>query len=192
MEKIAVIASLLNVVGFISYFKELKKEKTSTSSVAWLLSAIIATCATVTQFNVSGFYFSLSYLLGALCCWSIFVISSLKNRKLNIENRIIAEYGLKILFAVALAVCSLIVPKWSIICLVVYYCLSYSVLIEAVKKGSNEPLVPWIWWIACALLHCLSIYTSNLSISAYVLPVTNLMCWTLTGTVIISERIRRN
>lgn len=167
---IGLIAAFLNVLGFVLYFRAMRKSS-STSSVAWFLSTVIAASAAVSQFTVSGFASSANYIFGAICCASVFIMSIKK-------KAVVSDVKKKTVFvAILVAILSILAPNWSIYCLCLYYIISYSLFLQAIIAGSNEPVIPWLVWCSGAIMQITAIAMTNANVQAYVLPITNLICW---------------
>ena len=177
------LAAIANITGFVLYLRAIHNTGSS-SAVGWFLSAVLALSAAIAQFTVSGsFAGSASYFFGAACCASVFLFSAKRGLSVVRADKVTAA------LALVVALLAFSFPAVSIYFLCCYYLLTYSVFFRAIAAGTKEPVHPWLIWCASAVLQLLSLRLSDASAQSYILPLTNLTCWS--GVALLAVRSHR-
>lgn len=184
-EQLGWAAAGLNILGFTTYFLAIR-EKCTTSCVGWFLSAVIAVSSAFSQLSVSTFANSAAYFFGALCCVVALRLSYAKSPAVTSADKLTG------FVALVVALLSFSLPQISLYSISLYYLLLYSVFLRAIGNGAVEPILPWLIWSAGAILQLLSIQASGAGLHAFVLPATNLLCWTSVATMAYWCSIQRS
>ena len=178
------LAAIANIAGFAMYFHAMRNTS-STSTMGWFLSAVLALSAAVAQFTVSeSFAGSASYFFGAACCAGIFLFSTKSGLSIVRADKLTA------VVALVIAVLAFLLPAWSIYLLCAYYLLTYSVFFRAIAAGTQEPVHPWLVWCTSAILQLMGLALNAVPVQSYILPLTNLLCWS--GVVVLVTVARRS
>lgn len=181
-EGVALLGIFLNALAFGVYAYYLLRKGIVSTAIGWFLSTVIAAEGACSHyFETQSFYQSGTYMVGAVCCFIVFVLTA-RGNSIAPTRKDYYTAG----FALVVLAFGLIDNLYMMLALCFYYLATYSIFLGAIAGGrSQERLLPWVIWVGAALCHITTLALTVEGYAAFILPVTNLLCWGAASVLIM-------
>ncbi len=128
-----IVSSLLAIVCFIPYIRDILKKKTEPHTYSWLVWTVLQTVGVMAQLKEGAGYGAWALAIGAVFCFAIFILS-LKYGTKNISKFdglcLLASFGAMVIYF------TIANPVWAIIAVAL---IDFVGFLPTFRKGFEEP-----------------------------------------------------